>query len=111
MRQREREREKGTRDSKECIFQDLYIYTASYLAITGLVLGNGVGLLLLFIQKYLSPITLNPSIYYVSRAPVDINLWTILSLNLLTFATCVLILIIPSYLIAKIAPVKAIKFD
>ncbi len=91
--------------------QKVFIYTASYLAITGLVLGNGVGLLLLFIQKYLSPITLNPSIYYVSRAPVDINLWTILSLNLLTFATCVLILIIPSYLIAKIAPVKAIKFD
>ena len=91
--------------------QKVFIYTASYLAITGLILGNGIGLLLLFIQKYLSPITLNPSVYYVSKAPVDINLWTILSLNLLTFAICVLVLIIPSYLIAKIAPVKAIKFD
>ena len=91
--------------------QKVFIYTASYLAITGLILGNGIGLLLLFIQKYLSPITLNPSVYYVSKAPVDINLWAILTLNLLTFAICVLILIIPSYLIAKIAPVKAIKFD
>ena len=91
--------------------QKVFIYTASYLAITGLILGNGIGLLLLFIQKYLSPITLNPSVYYVSKAPVDVNLWTILSLNLLTFAICVLVLIIPSYLIAKIAPVKAIKFD
>jgi lipoprotein-releasing system permease protein len=81
------------------------------LAITGLILGNGIGLLLLFIQKYLSPITLNPSVYYVSKAPVDINLWTILCLNLLTFTICVLVLIIPSYLIAKIAPAKAIKFD
>ena len=91
--------------------QKVFIYTASFLAITGLILGNGIGLLLLFIQKYLSPITLNPSVYYVSKAPVDINLWTILCLNLLTFTICVLVLIIPSYLIAKIAPVKAIKFD
>ena len=97
--------------SRSWSIQKVFIYTASYLAITGLILGNGIGLLLLFIQKYLSPITLNPSVYYVSKAPVDINLWTILSLNLLTFAICVLILIIPSYLIAKIAPVKAIKFD
>lgn len=97
--------------SRSWSIQKLFIYIASYLAIKGLILGNGIGLLLLFIQKYLSPITLNPSVYYVSKAPVEINLWTILSLNLLTFAICVLILIIPSYLIAKIAPVKAIKFD
>ena len=97
--------------SRSWSIQKVFIYTASYLAITGLILGNGIGLLLLFIQKYLSPITLNPSVYYVSKAPVDVNLWTILSLNLLTFAICVLVLIIPSYLIAKIAPVKAIKFD
>lgn len=97
--------------SRSWSIQKVFIYTASYLSITGLILGNTIGLLLLFIQKYLSPITLNPSVYYVSKAPVDINLWTILSLNLLTFAICVLILIIPSYLIAKIAPVKAIKFD
>ena len=97
--------------SRSWSIQKVFIYTASYLAITGLILGNGIGLLLLFIQKYLSPITLNPSVYYVSKAPVDINLWTILSLNLLTFTICVLVLIIPSYLISKIAPVKAIKFD
>ena len=97
--------------SRNWSIQKVFIYTASYLAITGLILGNGIGLLLLFIQKYFSPITLNPSVYYVSKAPVDINLWTILSLNLLTFAICVIILIIPSHLIAKIAPVKAIKFD
>ena len=97
--------------SRSWSIQKVFIYTASYLAITGLILGNGIGWLLLFIQKYLSPITLNPSVYYVSKAPVDINLWTILCLNLLTFTICVLVLIIPSYLIAKIAPVKAIKFD
>ncbi len=97
--------------SRSWSIQKVFIYTASYLAITGLILGNGIGLLLLFVQKHLSPITLNPSVYYVSKAPVDINLWTILCLNLLTFTICVLVLIIPSYLIAKIAPVKAIKFD
>ena len=91
--------------------QKIFIYTACYLAALGLILGNGVGFSLLFIQKYLSPIKLNPSIYYVTKAPVDINFWTVLSLNVLSFIICILILVIPSYIIGKISPVKAIKFD
>ena len=91
--------------------QKIFIYTACYLAALGLILGNGVGLSLLFIQKYLSPIKLNPSIYYVTKAPVDINFWTVLSLNIISFVICMLILVIPSYIIGKISPVKAIKFD
>ncbi|MDA0326412.1 MAG: FtsX-like permease family protein [Bacteroidetes bacterium] len=91
--------------------QKVFIYTASYLAISGLIIGNFIGLTLLFIQKYFSPITLDPSIYYVTKAPVYIDWTYILGLNLMTFLVCFLVLIIPSYLIAKINPVQAIKFD
>ena len=83
----------------------------AYLAICGLILGNLVGITLLLIQKYLSPITLDPSIYFVNKAPIDIDVLTIFNLNISTFIICITVLIIPSYLIAKISPVKAIKFD
>ena len=91
--------------------QKVFIYVSSYLAICGLILGNLVGITLLLIQKYLSPIRLDPSIYYVNKAPIEIDVFTIFNLNISTFIICITVLIIPSYLITKISPVKAIKFD
>lgn len=97
--------------SRSWSVQKIFIYTASYLAVTGLILGNAIGLSLLLIQKYLSPIQLDPSIYYVTKAPISIDLPTILILNISTFLICLATLVIPSYLIARISPVKAIQFD
>lgn len=91
--------------------QKVFLYTASYLAIIGLMIGNGIGLLLLIIQKCWRPISLDPSVYYVTSAPVHIDFGSIIGLNVLTFLICVLVLIFPSYLITKINPVQAIKFD
>ena len=91
--------------------QKVFLYVASYLSIIGLFVGNLVGLALLFIQKYWSPITLDPSVYYVTKAPVFIDVQYIFALNLMTFLVCLLVLVIPSYIITKINPVQAIKFD
>lgn len=91
--------------------QKIFVYMAGYLAFCGLAIGNLVGLLLLGIQHYFSPISLDPSIYYVASAPVDISPFTILFLNLLTLSICLMVLIIPSYIISKISPVKVIKFN
>ena len=91
--------------------QKVFLYTASYLAIVGLIIGNGIGLLVLFIQKYWHPISLDPSVYYVTSAPVYIDFGYIIGLNLMAFSICFLVLIIPSYLITKINPVQAIKFN
>ena len=88
--------------SRSWSVQKIFIYTASYLAVTGLILGNAIGL---------SPIQLDPSIYYVTKAPISIDLPTILILNISTFLICLATLVIPSYLIARISPVKAIQFD
>ena len=91
--------------------QKVFLYVASYLSLIGLLAGNLVGLSLLFIQKYWSPITLDPSVYYVTKAPVFIDAQYIFGLNLMTFFVCLLVLVIPSYIITKINPVQAIKFD
>jgi lipoprotein-releasing system permease protein len=89
----------------------IFLYNAFYLIVRGLFWGNLIALSLLFIQKYFGVIQLNPENYYVNQAPVSINLVNIVLLNAGTIAVCLLVLLIPSYIITKISPVKAIRFD
>jgi lipoprotein-releasing system permease protein len=89
----------------------IFLYNAFYLIIRGLFWGNLIGIGLVLIQDYFGIITLNPDNYYVNQAPVYLNWGYILLLNLGTMAVCLLVLLIPSYIITKISPVKAIRFD
>lgn len=89
----------------------VFLYNASYLIGLGLLWGNVIGLSLLFAQKYFKLFPLNPDIYYVSEAPVYLSWDYVLLLNIGTFIACLLMLLIPSYIISKISPVKAIRFD
>jgi lipoprotein-releasing system permease protein len=89
----------------------IFLYNAFYLIVRGLFWGNLIGIGMLLIQKYSGVIKLNPESYYVNVAPVDINLGYILLLNLGTVAICLLVLLIPSYIITKISPAKTIRFD
>lgn len=88
-----------------------FLYNALYLIVRGLFWGNLIGISLLLIQQYFGVITLNPENYYVNQAPVYLNWGYVLLLNLLTITVCFLVLLIPSYIITKISPVKAIRFD
>jgi lipoprotein-releasing system permease protein len=89
----------------------VFIYHSLYLILRGMFWGNFIGISMCTIQKYFQIIKLDKSTYYMSFVPIDINLLHILSLNVVTFAICWLILIIPSYLISKINPIKAIRFE
>tara|TARA_B100000497_G_C7680677_1_gene411779 strand:+ start:134 stop:1351 length:1218 start_codon:yes stop_codon:yes gene_type:complete len=89
----------------------VFIYHSLYLILKGIFWGNVVGIGLCLIQKHFQIIELDKSTYYMSFVPIDINLLHILALNLGTFTICWLILIIPSYLISKINPIKAIRFE
>lgn len=89
----------------------IFLFNATHLILRGLFWGNLIAISLLLIQQHFGIIQLNPENYYVNQAPVDINWLYILLLNLLTMGICVLVLIIPSYIITKISPVKAIRYD
>jgi lipoprotein-releasing system permease protein len=91
--------------------QKIFLYNAAYLIGIGLFWGNLIGLGLLFLQKKFGIITLNPENYYVTQAPVHLNLYHILLLNFGTLLLCMIMLLIPSYIVSKISPVKAIKFN
>ena len=89
----------------------IFLYNAFYLIARGLFWGNLIGIGLLLIQKYFEVIKLNPENYYVNVAPVYLNLIYILALNLGTITICLLVLLIPSYIITKISPAKTIRFE
>jgi len=89
----------------------IFLYNAAYLIIKGMIWGNVIGLSLCFIQKQFSIFTLNEESYYVSVVPIKLNFEHILLLNVGTLIICVLLLLIPSYVITKISPVKAIRYD
>jgi len=89
----------------------IFLYNAFYLIVRGLFWGNLIGISLLLIQQHFGVVKLNPENYYVNQAPVYLNIGYIIMLNLLTVTVCFIVLLIPSYIITKISPVKAIRFD
>lgn len=89
----------------------VFLYNAGYLIVLGLFWGNLIGLGLLFAQKYFKLIPLNPETYYVTEAPVYIGWEYILAVNVGTLVLCMFMLLLPSYIVTRISPVKAMKFD
>jgi len=89
----------------------VFLYSAVHLIIKGLLLGNTIGLGFAFLQQQFQIISLDPATYYMSTVPINFDLSHILLLNIGTIIVCYLILIIPSVIITKITPIKAIRFE
>ncbi|KIX20861.1 transmembrane permease [Flavobacterium sp. 316] len=89
----------------------IFLYNAAHIIVRGLLWGNGIAISFLLLQKYFGIVKLDPENYYVSQAPVDINVGYILFLNLGTILVCLIVLLIPSFIITKISPVRAIRFE
>ncbi len=97
--------------SNDWSIRKMFLYNAGYLILIGLFWGNLIGIGLLFIQDQYGVVGLNPETYYVSTAPVYINFSHILALNLGTMVLCLVMLLIPSYIVSKISPTKSIRFQ
>jgi lipoprotein-releasing system permease protein len=88
----------------------IFLYHAFSIISVGLFWGNLIGLIICFLQQKFKFITLNEADYYLSYAPIDLNLFYVLMLNGATILITMLFLIIPTFLIARINPVKTIQF-
>ncbi len=97
--------------SNNWMIRRIFIYNAFYLIIRGLFWGNLIGIGLLLTQHFFGIIKLNPENYYVNEAPVYLNWYYIIALNFMTILICLFVLLIPSFVITKITPIKAMKFD
>ncbi|MBE9483250.1 MAG: ABC transporter permease [Bacteroidetes bacterium] len=88
----------------------IFIYNAVYIIGIGLLWGNIIGIGLCLLQGHFGLVPLPVESYYVSTVPIDMSWMYILILNAGTFIFCTLMLIIPSYVITRITPIKAIRF-
>lgn len=89
----------------------IFITQAGFLIGRGMIWGNIIGVGLCLLQQYTGIISLDPEVYYLSQAPIQLNFWHWLLLNLGTLVVCLSALIVPSMVVSRINPVKAIKFD
>lgn len=91
--------------------RNIFLNFSMFLIGRGMLIGNVIGLLLCFLQYQFHIIKLDPSTYYVSYVPIEMNWGIYILLNICTFIVSVLMLIGPSYLIAHIHPAKSIRFE
>lgn len=89
----------------------IFINYTLLIMIPGLLSGNLIGLGLLLFQKFTGILKLNPENYYVSEVPVDLNPIYILGISFGILMISAVALVLPSYLITKISPIKAIKYN
>lgn len=93
------------------IVMKIFIRSGQRMIFTGMLAGNILGIGLCYLQKFTGLIGLDETSYYVKVVPVNI-VWTdLLLLNLFTFLTCVIALLLPAMLVMKITPVRAIRFS
>ncbi len=98
--------------SENWSIRKVFLYNAAYLIGVGLFWGNLIGLGIILLQQQFRFLRFpNPEEYYIEYIPVHIDLPIILLLNVGVLVLCLLMLVLPSYAIAKISPVKAIRFE
>ncbi|HQB37078.1 MAG TPA: FtsX-like permease family protein, partial [Bacteroidales bacterium] len=97
--------------SEDKTIRKVFLYQAAYLIGKGLLWGNLIGVGLAFIQLKTGIISLDPSSYYIKTVPINLNIVHITLLNAGTMAAIIIMLLVPSKLISRISPVKAIKYD
>lgn len=97
--------------STEKVIRSMFVYQGINLILRGLVLGNMVGLGFCLLQDQFKLIKLNPHDYYMSYVPIAWDWPMVIMLNLLMFVVVTVVLWVPTAIISRIAPIKAIRFD
>ena len=88
-----------------------FLYQSAFLISKGLLWGNLIGIAVCLLQYYFKLIPLDESTYYVSAVPINLKLIHLLLLNVGTLFVTVGMMVLPSYLITRISPAKAIRFN
>lgn len=98
----------GARDFS---IRKVFLYLSAFLIGQGMIWGNIIGLSFCVIQNRFQIFKLDPATYYLASVPVDFNPLFLITLNIASLAISLLMMLGPSYLVAKITPAKSIKFE
>ena len=88
-----------------------FLWFSVFIIGQGLLWGNIAGLGIVLLQQHTGFITLDPQTYYVSEAPMELNLPLVALINIATLIICIFVLIAPSYLISHIHPAKSMRYE
>ena len=89
----------------------VFLYVSSFLILRGMIIGNIIALLICFIQYYFRIFKLDPESYYIDTVPIYLNAGYIILLNVCTLTVSIAMLILPSFLAAKINPARSVRFE
>lgn len=98
----------GANDS---IIRSTFLWFATFIIAKGIIWGNIIGISIILIQSATGLIQLDPENYYVSTAPMELNIPIIILLNVATLFVCIMILVMPSFIVSRIQPIKSIRYD
>lgn len=88
-----------------------FLWFAVFIVGKGMLIGNVLGIGICLVQKYTGLVTLDPATYYVSEAPVEINIPLFLLVNVGVFVVSVLMLVVPSFLVSHVHPARSMRYE
>ena len=97
--------------SSNRLVRSIFIYMALRLVLAGMIAGNLLSLLLIWVQDRYRVMGLDPEAYYINFVPVDISVSDILIVNISAIVIAALVLILPSHLIATLSPARTLRFE
>jgi lipoprotein-releasing system permease protein len=97
--------------ARNTLIRHTFLWFAVFIIGRGLLWGNIIGIGIVLLQQWTGFVRLDAQTYYVSQAPMELNLLLIALLNIATLLICVLVLIGPSYLISRIHPARSMRYE
>jgi lipoprotein-releasing system permease protein len=98
----------GTRNKP---IRHTFLWFSVFIIGQGMLWGNILGIGIVLLQQHTGFVSLDPQVYYVSKAPMELNIPLIALLDLATLLVCVFVLIAPSYLVSHIHPAKSMRYE
>ncbi len=97
--------------ARNATIRKTFLWFAIFILTKGMLWGNVLGIGLMLLQKFTGIVKLDASTYYVSTVPIEINIPLIVAINVSTLIISSLVLVLPSYVIAKIHPAKSMRYE
>lgn len=88
-----------------------FLWFAVFIIGKGMLIGNIIGIGFILLQHGFGLVKLDPSTYYVSTVPVEVNIPIFILINVVTLLVSVFVLIAPSYIISRIHPAKSMRYE